>query len=96
VDTWPEKDVVVKTDGQALRRPGGRGVEFAADSLALSADGRTLYWKALTGRTLYRIATNAMQNPPLSELDADRNAACEPGLPVYPSDAPSIRKMESH
>lgn len=67
--TQPEEDVVVKTDGRALRRPDGRGVEFAADSLALSADGRTLYWKALTGRTLYRIATSALQNPRLSEKD---------------------------
>ncbi|SAL21185.1 SMP-30/gluconolactonase/LRE family protein [Caballeronia concitans] len=69
--TQPEKDVVVTTDGQALRRPDGRGVEFAADSLALSTDGRTLYWKALTGRTLYRIATNALQNPRLSEKDLE-------------------------
>jgi sugar lactone lactonase YvrE len=69
--TQPEKDVVVKTDGRALRRPDGRGVEFAADSVALSADGRTLYWKALTGRTLYRIATAALQNPRLSEKDLE-------------------------
>ena len=69
--TQPEKDVVVKTDGQALRRPDGRGVEFAADSLALSRDGSTLYWKALTGRTLYRISVNALQNPHLSEKDLE-------------------------
>ena len=67
--TQPEKDVVVKSDGKPLRRPDGRGVEFAADSLALSPDGRTLYWKALTGRTLYRIATDALKNPRLSEKD---------------------------
>jgi sugar lactone lactonase YvrE len=80
--TQPEKDVVVKIDGHALRRPDGRGVEFAADSLALSPDGRTLYWKALTGRTLYRIATNALQNPRLPEkgLEArvERVAETEP------------------
>jgi hypothetical protein len=29
--TQPEKDVVVKTNGQEFRRPDGRGVEFAAD-----------------------------------------------------------------
>ncbi|WP_343714935.1 L-dopachrome tautomerase-related protein [Inquilinus sp.] len=69
--TQPEKDVVVKTDGQELRRPDGRGVEFAADSLALSPDGRTLYWKALTGRTLYRIATDALEDPGLSEKDLE-------------------------
>lgn len=69
--TQPDKTVVVKTDGKALRRPDGRGVEFAADSIALSADGRTLFWKALTGRTLYRIATDALTNPGLSERDLE-------------------------
>jgi sugar lactone lactonase YvrE len=69
--TQAEKDVVVKADGQPLRRPDGRGVEFAADSIALSPDGRTLYWKALTGRTLYRIATDALENPRLSGKDLE-------------------------
>ena len=64
--TQPEKGVVVRTDGRALRRSDGRGVEFAADSIALSPEGRHLYWKALTGRTLYRIATEALDDPRLS------------------------------
>jgi sugar lactone lactonase YvrE len=80
--TQPEKDVVVKTDGRELRRPDGRGVDFAADSIALSADGHTLYWKALTGRTLYRIRTNVLMNlkAPETELEADveRVAETEP------------------
>jgi sugar lactone lactonase YvrE len=80
--TQPEKNVVVKIDGQELRRPDGRGVEFAADSIALSPDGRTLYWKALTGRTLYRITTDALDNPRLSEEDledrVERVAETEP------------------
>jgi sugar lactone lactonase YvrE len=69
--TQPEKDVVVKIDGQELRRPDGRGVEFAADSVALSPDGRTLYWKALTGRTLYLIATDALEDTRLSEKNLE-------------------------
>jgi sugar lactone lactonase YvrE len=73
--TQPEKNVVVKIDGQELRRPDGRGVEFAADSIALSPDGRTLYWKALTGRTLYRITTDALENPRLSEKDLEARVA---------------------
>jgi sugar lactone lactonase YvrE len=80
--TQPEKNVVVKIDGQELRRPDGRGVEFAADSIALSPDGRTLYWKALTGRTLYRITTDVLENPRLSEKDleahVERVAETEP------------------
>jgi sugar lactone lactonase YvrE len=74
--------VVVKIDGQELRRPDGRGVEFAADSIALSSDGRTLYWKALTGRTLYRVTTDALNDPRLSEKDlearVERVAETEP------------------
>jgi sugar lactone lactonase YvrE len=69
--TQPEKNVVVKTDGQELRRPDGRGVEFAADSIALSPDGRELYWKALTGRTLYRIEAHALEDPRLSDKELE-------------------------
>ncbi|WP_207477920.1 L-dopachrome tautomerase-related protein [Arenibaculum pallidiluteum] len=55
--TQPEKDVQVRADGKVLRRPDGRGVEFAADGIALSTEGRHLYWQAIKGRTLYRIPT---------------------------------------
>jgi sugar lactone lactonase YvrE len=58
--TQPEKGVVVTTDGKPLRYPDGRKVLFAADSIALSSDGSYLYWKALTGNTLYRIQTAAL------------------------------------
>ncbi|HEY0777722.1 MAG TPA: L-dopachrome tautomerase-related protein, partial [Gemmatirosa sp.] len=61
-----EKDVVVHADGRELRRPDGRGVEFAVDGIALSADGQYLYYQALTGRTLYRIATAALRDASLS------------------------------
>jgi sugar lactone lactonase YvrE len=54
--------VTVITDGQPLRRPDGRQPLFNADSLALSKDGNTLYWQALTGKTLYRLATSSVQN----------------------------------
>ena len=61
--TQPEKQVQVKADGKVLRRPDGRGVEFAADGIALSGDGGYLYWQAIKGRTLYRIATTALADP---------------------------------
>ncbi len=61
-----EKDVVVHTDGRELRRPDGRSVEFAVDGIALSADGQYLYYQALTGRTLYRVATAALRDASLS------------------------------
>ncbi|MGY4514937.1 L-dopachrome tautomerase-related protein [Lysobacter sp. HA18] len=67
--TQPEKDVVVKHHGREIRRPDGRGVEFSADSLALSRDGETLYWQALTGRTLYSIPTRVLIDANVSDDD---------------------------
>ncbi|WP_244422178.1 SMP-30/gluconolactonase/LRE family protein [Bradyrhizobium sp. ORS 285] len=58
-----DPNTVVMTDGQPLRRPDGRQPQFSADSLALSKDGATLYWQALTGKTLYRLSTSNIQNP---------------------------------
>ncbi len=65
--TQPEPDVTVTADGEPVRRPDGRGAEFAADGIALSTDGETLYWQALTGKTLYRIATDALRDAALSD-----------------------------
>jgi sugar lactone lactonase YvrE len=58
--TQPDKTVVVSHGGKPLRRPDGRGVEFASDGIALSPDGRTLYWQAIKGRTLYSIPAEAL------------------------------------
>ncbi|KQT46233.1 hypothetical protein ASG43_11375 [Aureimonas sp. Leaf454] len=62
-----EKDVVVKHRGAEIRRPDGRGVEFAADGIALSKDGETLFWQALTGKTLYAISTSLLEDPATSD-----------------------------
>ncbi|HEY1104710.1 MAG TPA: L-dopachrome tautomerase-related protein [Agromyces sp.] len=55
--TQPDPTVTVTSDGKPLRKPDGRGVEFAADGIALSPDGKTLYWQAIKGKTLYSIPT---------------------------------------
>ena len=67
--TQPEKGVVVRTDGRPLRYPDGRPVLFAADSIALSSDGAWLYWKPLTGTTLYRIDTASLTGAGLAGGD---------------------------
>ena len=64
--TMPEKDVVLHTYGKELRRPDGRTAEFASDGIELSHDGKHLYWQALTGKTLYRIPTDALRNAKMS------------------------------
>jgi sugar lactone lactonase YvrE len=55
--TQVDKSVTVMTDGKPLVRPDGRQPAFAADGIALSNDGKTLYYQALTGKTLYSIDT---------------------------------------
>jgi sugar lactone lactonase YvrE len=69
--TQVEKDVVVEIDGAPLRRPDGRQPVFSADGIALSNDGKTLYWQALTGRTLYSIDTaRLVPCTPTDEIEA--------------------------
>ena len=70
--TTVDEDVVVSHRGQPVRRPDGRGAEFAADSIELSKDGERLYWKPLTGRTLYSIRTDVLEDP---QASADEVAA---------------------
>ena len=64
--TQIDKAVKVLVDGKPLVRPDGRQPAFAADGIAISNDGRTLYWQALTGRTLYSIDT-ALFRPDVAE-----------------------------
>ena len=69
--TQPEKDVTVTINGEPLRRPDGRQPTFASDGIAISNDGRTLYWQALTGRTLYAIDTDLLR----AHVEEDARAA---------------------
>jgi sugar lactone lactonase YvrE len=58
--TQMKKGLNVSADGKVLRRPDGRGVEFSADGIELSGDGKYLYWQAIKGDELYRIPTDAL------------------------------------
>ncbi len=82
--TQPEKGVIVSTDGRPLRYPDGRPVLFAVDSTALSSDGAWLYWKPLTGTTLYRIPTAALAGRGLAGEDV--SSQVQPYGKVGPTD----------
>ncbi len=69
--TTAEKGVVVRTDGKELRRPDGVQPVFNADGIALSPDGATLYWQAISGRTLYSAPTAALRDASLSPADLE-------------------------
>ena len=69
--TQAEKGVQVKTDGKVLRRPDGRAPTFNSDGIELSPDGSTLYWQAISSRTLYSVPTEALRDPNLSSQDLE-------------------------
>jgi sugar lactone lactonase YvrE len=64
--TQVDKAVRVAIGGKPLTRPDGRQPAFAADGIAISRDGGTLYFQALTGKTLYSIDT-ALLKPEVDE-----------------------------
>ncbi|WP_242185801.1 L-dopachrome tautomerase-related protein [Sphingomonas sp. CARO-RG-8B-R24-01] len=68
VSTQVDKTVTVTVDGKPLVRPDGRQPAFSADGIALSLDGETLYYQALTGKTLYSIATGKLR-PAVAESE---------------------------
>ncbi len=70
--TQIDKTVKVTLDGKPLVRPDGRQPAFAADGIAISKDGKTLYYQALTGKTLYSIDTVKLRS---YVTDSDRAAA---------------------
>lgn len=58
--TQSDKTVTVTTDGKPLKLPNGSPLDAQADGIALSLDGKTLFWQALRGKTLYRAPTAAL------------------------------------
>ena len=72
--TQVDKTVKVEIDGEPLVRPDGRQPVFAADGIAISADGETLYYQALTGKTLYAIPTSKLRK---DVSDEDRGGAVQ-------------------
>ena len=72
LSTQPDKTVKVMSKGRELRQPDGRGVQFAADSIALDPKAEYLYWQPLTAKILYRIPTAVLRD---ASLPPDQVAA---------------------
>jgi sugar lactone lactonase YvrE len=100
--TQPEEDVVVTIEGRELRRPDGRMPRIAADGIALSPDGRHLYWQALTGRTLYRIPTDVLEDAAASVTEVEsrvervgENGVAD-GLLIDPAGRMYVSALQEH
>ena len=71
--TQMKKGLDVRADGKVLRQQDGRGVEFSADGIELSGDGAWLYWQAIKGDTLYRIATSVLVDAGMRGEDVSKS-----------------------
>ena len=61
------ENTIVKIDGKEWRFEDGTLPQVHSDGIALSPKRDYLYYQALTGRSLYRIATRWLQNNKLSD-----------------------------
>jgi sugar lactone lactonase YvrE len=63
-----EKGLLLKAGGtHEMIDPMGKPMMVNSDGIALSRDGQYLYYQAITGHHLYRIKTEALRNPALTE-----------------------------
>lgn len=61
------EDVVLNIEGKEWLQPNGAKPQIHSDGIALTSDGKYLYYQALTGRRLYRIKTNYLQDPTMND-----------------------------
>ena len=85
--TMPVPGFITKAQGHALYQPDGKPGQFKADGIALSSDNQYLYYRALSGHSLYRIKTEVLRNESLGEAQV---AAAVEKL----EDAPACDGME--
>ena len=79
------EDVKVMIDGKRWGvMPDGSVRKVHSDGIALDKGGEYLYYQALTGKTLYRIATKDLRNEKLSSKDL--NAKVEKVATTCPAD----------
>jgi len=61
------EDIVLTIEGEEWIRPGGIKPQVHCDGIALSPQKDFIYFQALTGRNLYRIATSILLDSTLSD-----------------------------
>lgn len=80
----PEAGVSISVNGKPVLGPSGKPPQIAADSIALSKDREYLYYKALTGKTVYRVKTSALRQAGASADSV--SSAVEKVADAFPTD----------
>jgi sugar lactone lactonase YvrE len=61
-----ERGIRISVNGKPVVGPAGQAPQFNSDGIALSSDGEYLYYQALTGASIYRVKTSALQQSSVS------------------------------
>lgn len=61
--TQADPEVQLHADGKQLIGRDGKSLAINVDGIEMSPDGRTFYWQALTGKTVYSLPTAVMRDP---------------------------------
>jgi len=70
------EDKTIIIDGVAFQHDDGSRSTVHADGIALTPDNSALYWRPLTGRSLYKIETRYLQDPALPDNVVGDNVTC--------------------
>lgn len=65
--TMSEPGYIIKVNGKNCLGPDGKSFEVQSDGLALDSENKYLYYHALSGKTLYRVPTEALNDENLSD-----------------------------
>jgi sugar lactone lactonase YvrE len=79
--TQYDKSVTQYFKGKPMVRVDGKPFHLNADGIELSVDGKTFYWQAFTGKTVYSIPTVVLQDPKLAAT-----AQATPAATTHPAD----------
>lgn len=75
--TMPDPGLIASVEGKPLmnRPKGGKPSPFlvASDGIAISADGATLYYCALSSRRLYAVPTALLRDPNITDAEIARH-----------------------
>lgn len=69
--TRPEPAYMAVVEGRILLRDGKR-FQVGSDGIAMSPDGKWLYYSVLTGRHLFRVSVDALADPDRTDADVVR------------------------
>jgi sugar lactone lactonase YvrE len=61
------EDTVLSIEGQPWLQPDGSRPQIHSDGIAITRDGKYVYYQALTGRSLYRIDTEWLRTSSISD-----------------------------